>query len=130
MNNKLLFLLWAALYAACGALGFVAEPGAAAGILMTMLSIIFFLPPLLLIRSGSRSAAELVRNLSVIWLVLTVLLIIGNIASVNDSVLVGNILHCLLVVISSPMICSRYWVIALFGWAYLLFDSRNQLKKK
>ena len=130
MNNKLLFILWAGLWALCSALGFAANPGPAAGILMTMLSIVFFLPPLLLIRSGKRSAVELIRNLSLIWLVLTVLLIIGNIASVNDSVLVGNILHCLLVVISSPMVCGRYWVIALFGWAYLLFDSMNQLKKK
>ena len=130
MNTKLLFLLWGALYSTCAALGFAAEPGPAAGILMTMLSIVFFLPPLLLIRSGKQSAAELVRNLSIIWLVLTVLLIIGNIASVNDSILVGNILYCLLVTVSSPMICGRYWVIALFGWAYLLFDSMNQLKKK
>lgn len=130
MNQKLLFTLWGVLYAVCAALGFAADPGAAAGILMTILSIAFFLPPLLLIRSGKRPALELVRNLSAIWLVATVLLIIGNIASVNDSVLVGNILHCLLVVISSPMICGRYWVIALFGWAYLLLDSMNQLKKK
>ena len=130
MNNKLLFLLWAALYSLCGALGFIAEPGPAAGILMTMLSVVFFLPPLLLIRSGKRTAVALVRNLSAIWLVLTVLLIIGNIASVNDSILVGNILYSLLIVISSPMICGRYWVIALFGWAYLLFDSMNQLKKR
>ena len=129
MNKKMLFTLWGVLYALCALLGFASNPSNALGILMTMLALAFFLPPLLLIRSGEKSAVLLVRNLAAIWLFLTVVLIISNILSVNDSVRVGNILYTLLIIISSPMICARYWVLAIFGWAYLLFDSINKLKK-
>ena len=38
-------------------------------------------------------------------------------------VLLGDILHGLLVVVSSPMICSGHWAMSLFFWACLLISS-------
>ena len=130
MNRKLLFALWGGLYALCALFGFVPNPQGAVGVLMILLAIACFVPPLLLIRSGNRDTVRLVRNLSILWLVLTVGLILANFLSITASTLTGNVLYCLLVVISSPMICGQYWVLGLFGWAYLLADSVRILRKR
>lgn len=130
MNKKTLFVLWGVLYILCAALGFVPTPEGALRILLTMLAIAFFLPPLLLIRSRDPMALKLIRTLSILWLCLTVALIIANFLTLNASYLAGNILYSLLVIVSSPMVCGQSWVISLFGWSYLLFDSMAALRKR
>ena len=42
----------------------------------------------------------------------------------------GNVLHYILVVVSSPMIASGHWALSLFLWACLLMVSLKQLRKK
>lgn len=130
MNNKILFALWGSLYVLCAVLGFIPEPTGALRILMILLAVACFVPPLVLIHSAGSHTRRLVRNLAALWLVLTVALIIGNFLTVTASATVGNILYSLLVIVSSPMICGQYWVVSLFGWAYLLFDSINLLRQK
>ena len=127
MKNQFLYALWAALFILCAGLGFIPEPAGVLRVLLTGLSILFFLPPAVLVWKGRREkdrmALSLVRNLSIASLSLSVLLIIANFLTVFRSELLGDILHGVLVVVSSPMICSGHWAMSLFFWACLLISS-------
>lgn len=125
MKNRILFTLWGVLWALCAGLGFVGSTSW----LLTATAIVSFIPPLILIRRGQRHNLELIRNLSIASLVLTVALIIANFLSFAASEILGVILHCLLVIISSPMFCSGYWALSLFLWAFLMIASIRGLKK-
>ena len=120
MNPKLLYALWAAGFSLCAALGFVPNPTGALRVLLILTAVASFLPPWLLIRTGKRHTLRLVRNLAALWLALTVVLILANLLSFTGSVVLGNVLHCLLVIVSSPMVCGQYWVVSLFLGACLL----------
>lgn len=134
MKKTYLFTLWGALFVLCAALGFIPNPGTALKILLTLLSVAFFIPGALLLRYAAlnkdRTTAMLVRNLAAASLLLTLMLIIGNFFSVLGSVRLGSILYTLLIIVSSPMICSQYWVLSLFFWACLMIWSQKLLKKK
>ena len=127
MKNRILYVLWGALFILCAALGFIPEPTGAGRLLLTLVSLLFFLPPAMLIRgakkAGSRSQLALMRNLSALSLGLTAVLLILNFLTAFRSETLGNILHAVLVVVSSPMICSGHWALSLFLWACLLIAS-------
>ena len=127
MKSQFLYALWGALFILCAGLGFIPEPAGVLRVLLTGLSILFFLPPAVLVWKGRREkdrmALSLVRNLSIASLCLSVLLIIANFLTVFRSELLGDILHGVLVVVSSPMICSGHWAMSLFFWACLLISS-------
>ena len=127
MKSQFLYALWGALFILCAGLGFIPDPAGVLRVLLTGLSILFFLPPALLVWKGRREkdrmALSLVRNLSIASLSLSVLLIIANFLTVFRSELLGDILHGVLVVVSSPMICSGHWAMSLFFWACLLISS-------
>ena len=127
MKSQFLYALWGALFILCAGLGFIPEPAGVLRLLLTGLSILFFLPPAVLVWKGRREkdrmALSLVRNLSIASLSLSVLLIIANFLTVFRSELLGDILHGVLVVVSSPMICSGHWAMSLFFWACLLISS-------
>ena len=127
MKSQFLYALWGALFILCAGLGFIPEPAGVLRVLLTGLSILFFLPPALLVWKGRREkdrmALSLVRNLSIASLSLSVLLIIANFLTVFRSELLGDILHGVLAVVSSPMICSGHWAMSLFFWACLLISS-------
>ena len=134
MKTQYLFAAWAGLFALCAALGFIPAPSASLQALMTLLSVAFFLPGALLLRhshlTGDRDAAILVRNFSVASLSATAALIIANFLSVFAPELLGNILHAMLVIVSSPMLCSGNWALSLFLWACLMVWSVKLLKAK
>lgn len=127
MKSQFLYALWGALFILCAGLGFIPEPAGVLRVLLTGLSILFFLPPAVLVWKGrrekDRQTLMLVRNLSIASLSLSVLLIIANFLTVFRSELLGDILHGVLVVVSSPMICSGHWAMSLFFWACLLISS-------
>ena len=129
MKNRFLFALWGALFILCAGLGFIPEPSGVVKGLLTGLSILFFLPPAMLVwrgrREKDRTSLLLVRNLSIASLSLSVVLIIANFLTAFRSELLGDILHGVLVVVSSPMICSGHWAMSLFFWACLLIASLN-----
>ena len=129
MSNTVLYALWGGLYALCAGLGFVTEPGPALRLLMILLSVALFIPPFLLNRKGNRRTRLLVRNLSAVWLVATAILLPGNILSVLASEALGNFLHGLLTILSSPLVCCDSWALAIFLWACVFFDARTKLKK-
>ena len=134
MKNTHFFSLWAFLFIICAGLGFIPEPEGIVRGLLTALSLTFFLPPaVLLYRSGKsrdKYIPQLIRNLSAASLALTCIVLVLNVLSALGSVLVGNILYYLLVILSAPMVCSGYWGLSLFLWACLLMVSLQQLKKK
>ena len=127
MKNRFLYALWGALFILCAGLGFIPEPAGALSVLLTGLSILFFLPPAVVVWKGrrekDRQGLMLVRNLSIVSLGLSATLIIANFLVAFRSELLGDILHGVLVVVSSPMICSGHWAMSLFFWACLLIAS-------
>lgn len=124
MNSKTLYILWGGLFVLCAALGFVPNPTGALRILLILVATAFFVPPLILIHKSGAKTRQLIGNLALLSLCLTTFLIILNFLSVGFSAAVGDALYSLLVILSCPMICGQYWALSLFGWAWLLFDSK------
>ena len=129
MSNTVLYVLWGGFYALCAGLGFVAAPGPALRLLMLLLSVAMFVPPFLLNRKGNRRVRLLVRNLSLAWLIVTGILLPANFLTALAPEMLGNFLHGLLTVLSSPLICSDSWALTIFLWACVFFDARAKLKK-
>lgn len=129
MNQKMLFALWGGLFIVCAGLGFIPEPAGAIRVLLTVLSLVFFLPPFALIRSGSRDTVKLVAHFSALSLGLTLLLLILNFLCAFGSQLLGDVMHFVLVILSAPMIASGYWVLSLFLWACLLLLALKKLRE-
>lgn len=130
MNKNTFFILWGALFILCAGLGFLPEPGGVVKSAMTAASLLFFLPPFLLLYRADRDTALLIRNLSALSLGVTLVTLILNFVLAVSSETLGNILHYILVVVSAPMVASGYWVLSLFLWACVLMVSLKMLKKK
>ena len=130
MNHKLLFALWGVLFIICAGLGFMPVHSG----WMSLVSLLFFLPPVALLyragKQGDRACIKLIKLLSGASLVLTLVLLIGNVLSVAASEAVGTALYYLLVIVSAPMVCSGYWALRLFLWACLLSASLRQLRAR
>ena len=134
MNKNHVFALWGGLFSVCAAAGFINAQSTATQVLMTLLSIVFFVPGALLLQlsrtGGDLSIAVLVRNLSLASLILTTVLLIANFLSALAPELVGNILYGILVIVSTPMICCGNWALSMFLWACLMVCSIKILKTK
>lgn len=132
MKKHSLFALWGGLFVLCAALGFIPAPAGILKALLVLLAVAFFVPPMLLIRRSreqhDRRTLTLIRNLAIASLVLTVVLIIANFLSIAASETLGSILYSMLIIVSSPMVCGRYWVLSLFLWACLLFAAGPKRK--
>ena len=133
MKNKTLFALWGGLFALCAALGFIAAPIGALRIIMTLLAVVFFIPPALLLRRAEqkkdRHCITLIRNLSAAWLVLTCCLLVVNFLSLMGSAALGDVVYAVLIVATAPMACGQVWILTMFCWACLLFTCIHLLKK-
>lgn len=134
MKQKHLFVLWGALFILCAILGFIPEPQGFLRILMIVLALGFFAVGWLILyraeKDGDRHSLSLIRNLSAFSLGLTLLMLVGNFLSVAASETLGNIVYSILVIVSSPMVCSRYWALSMFLWACLLLTAQSRLRKK
>ena len=133
-KTKKLWIAWAVLYGICTMLSFfISVPGIFSGV-MTVLSIGFFVPGLLLIlegkKQGSGALLKKVRLVCLLSLGLTLFTIVLNFFSVNASAVWGIAAYWFLILVSTPMVCSQFWVISLFLWACLLMGSITCLKKK
>lgn len=133
MKRKILYTLWAVLFILCAGLGFIPEPEGTLQILLTGCSLLFFLPPAcLLYRAGKTqdaNTAKLIRNLSALSLSGTVALLVLNFFTAFSSETLGQVLHYILIIVSSPMICSGHWALSLFLWACLLMGSLRQPRR-
>ena len=133
MTNFFLYIAWIILYGLCAGLGCIGAPTGWLYGLCIAASILFFLPPALLLhRADKRSDRKTITKIlfiSLAWLTVTLLLIICNILSIGASELAGTILHYLLVVCTAPMICGQIWLLIIFFWACLMSASIKLLKK-
>ena len=133
MNKKLLFSLWAALFILCAALGFIPEPAGILKTLLFFLALLFFLPPVgllfLSVRNQDQNTLKLIRNLSALSLLTTLIVMVLNIVSALWPAMAGNILYSILTIVSSPMICCGNWFLSMFLWACLLMVSLRELRK-
>ena len=121
MKNKTLWILWGCLWGLTALLGFIPSPAGIGKAMLILLALGFFVPPVLLLYRGDRKTAGILRTLSLVWLVITVVLLVLNLLSIRSTRIVGDMLYCLLVVLTAPMACGQYWLIVIFLWACLLF---------
>ena len=133
-KTKKLWMIWAAAYVICTICAFFPVAQGAMTGLFLLLSLGFFVPPGFLIyeavQNRSTKTLKMIRNLSIISLSLTLLTILLNFVAFKASKAWGLVLYWLLILVSTPMICSQVWVVGLFGWAMLLFTSLTYLRKK
>ena len=134
MNITSFYTVWAAMFVLCAGLGFIPEPAGFGKALLILMTLGFFLIPGWFLnwldKRGNRLHIRIVRNLAVASLGLTLALILINFAAFMAPEAVGNLLHILLIIVSTPMVCGQYWVLSLFLWACLLFWAQSLLKKK
>ena len=133
MKKNGLFALWGVLYAVCCGLGFVTQPGAALKALMIVLGLVFYAPPMALLRrakvSRDLSTVVLVRNLAAISLLLTLVLLVANVLSLLGGAALGDVLNAILAIVSVPMFCGQIWVLTLFCWAFLMIAANKLVKQ-
>ena len=126
MSKRTLFALWGCLFVLCAGLGFLPE----ASWWMTALAVLFFVPPAVLLYRARKEKDDrtrlLIRNLAAMSLGLTVVLLVVTFLTALSSETLGTAIHCLLTVVSTPMLCSGHWALSLFLWACLLMGSNLQ----
>lgn len=134
MKRSSLLALWGILYIICAGLGFIPEPEGGVRVLLLVISLMFFVPPAMVLRDavrcGDKKNIRLIRLLSAASLGITLLLMILSILTAVASEAVGSLMHVLLVVFSTPMFCSNFWALSLFLWAALLTASFTAKKKE
>lgn len=127
MKKSTLLLIWGISYIICAGLGFIPEPQGAVRAMLFLVSLLFFLPPAVLLyhgkTQGDKDAVRLVRRLSAASLGLTLVGLCGNILAALGGNELGDIMHILLGLVSTPMFCSNFWAVPLFLWAVLLITS-------
>ena len=133
MNRKLLLTLWGGLFVSCAALGFVQVQGGALKWLMVLLGLVFFAPPVMLLRGAKErrdcAMAALVRNIAAGSLALTLMLLVANVLSLHGSVALGNALNVALAIVSTPMFCGQIWALSLFCWAFVMIAAHKLAKQ-
>lgn len=125
MKKRLLYVSWAFLYVLCAGLGHITNPTNLQSTALTLLSLIFFIPGVVLFVDALRckDSPELKRLIFIcsVSLGLTMVLLIGNVFSVFGSKLLGDVLFEFLILFSVPMLCSQHWILSMLLWACLLF---------
>ncbi len=133
MKQTHLFALWGGLFILCAGLGFIPEPAGALALVLRLVSLAFFVCPAVLLWQAAKirdfHTLQLLRNLSLASLGLTLALLIANLAAAAGSEWLGTALHYMLVIVSAPMIASGHWALSLFLWACLLTASLKELRK-
>jgi len=123
MKRKILYCVWAFFYILCAALGHIENAEGAQQGAMTVLALVSFVPGVWLLVDAllkeCKAGLLRVRLISGLSLGLTFVMLIANIASTTGSETLGNVLYVILIWVSSPMICSGYWALSLFLWAFL-----------
>ena len=134
MKEKILYCIWAVLYITCAVLGFITERGVVAHIVLSLFSLGFFVPGVLLLHhgltTGNRGVLFRVRLVSIASLVATLSLIVISILTVFAGEETGQVINDLLILVSAPMFCSYFRGGSLFLWACLFVISFPRMWKK
>lgn len=133
MKKIILYGIWLFLYALCAGLGFVEEAEGLQAASLTAMSLIFFIPGVLLLidarKTGDQKGLRILRWICIAVLSLSLIFLVANIFSALGSEALGDALYQVLIFVSVPMICSRHWFFSLFLWACLLFGTFAPKKK-
>ena len=134
MKRNVLYPIWGLLYIICVCLGAITERNGAVDVLLTIISIGFFLPGAMLlygaVRTGDTKTMKTLRLISALSLGLTLLALVGNIMTVMSAQVWGDVMYVVLIFVSAPMLCCKYWALSLLLWAMLLFASFPRIWKK
>lgn len=135
MKKWILYGIWICLYASCAVSGFlVTDPSGQQQWALLLLSLLFFVPPALLLVDAYRFKEQktflLLRWISGLSLALTLVFLVINVVSALGSEALGTAMYYILVLVSVPMICSQRWFFILFLWACVFFATLGQKKKK
>ena len=134
MSKKILYYIWGGLFIFCGFLGFIPQPEGLLKVLLVVSSLVHFVPGGLLLYLGKKEndfgSIQVVRNLAMISLAVTLFLLVLNFLSGKASDAMGDFLYGLLVMLSAPMVCSQNWFLSLFLWACLMMTAISFRKKK
>lgn len=134
MDKGILKALWVGMYILCAVLGFLPPQEGFSYWMLLFFSLAFFVPPALLLWQAKKEKnyreIRLVRNLSLLSLGLTLVLMVANFLSIwATSLVLGDVLYWVLNLVSVPMLCSQSWVVSLFFWACLLMSSLSLGRK-
>ena len=134
MKDSKLYALWGVLYIFCGLLGFIREPNGFLMAVLVLFAVGFFIPGAVLLYRGYREQnpgkIKIIRNISLIWLGMTLVLLVANFLTAGAAEITGDLLYGFLVILSAPMYCGQFWIMSLFLWACLLMASLSCLKKR
>lgn len=134
MKRASLFSAWGIMFSICAVLGFIPASTAAARWLFGGISVLFFLPPALLLKEASDTGDRKLLNtmilISALSLGLTLVLLVCNILAVLRSDGLGLFLHALLAIVSVPMLSSQLWALSLFCWASILVAGMMVRKRR
>ena len=133
-----LSLAWIAMYVVCTVFGFILPANDLLLVVEIALALGFFVPPALLlhyaIATERKKTVLILQNICLASLGLTLALLVLNFVSILLPGDVGTALYFILIFVSTPMICSQYWLLSLFCWACLLMvclrEQRKWKKKK
>ncbi len=132
-KNKILYCIWAGLFLLCAGLGMITQRNTVGILLLTFLSVLFFLPAILLLydglTSGDKRLLLQIRIISLSSLCLTLLLIIGNTLAIFASEGVGKFLNALYIIVSTPMCCCYWQGVSIFLWACVFVSSFPRMWK-
>lgn len=120
MKTKTLWLTWIYLSALCAALGFIPNPPTFLKVLLAMVSICFFIPGFFLLKTREAKTVKIIFWVSIGSLSLTLITIILNFASALMKPIWGTVFYIIMGIVSTPMLCSQFWILSLFGWALLM----------
>lgn len=133
-KEKILYCIWLGLFILCGGLGTITERNAFGSVILTILSLIFFIPAIILLYDGitrqNRNMLLRVRIIAISSLFLTLALIIINTLAIFSSEAVGQFLNDLLIIVSAPMFCCYWQGVSLFLWACVFVSSFPRMWKK
>ena len=132
MKERTLYPLWVCLYVLCVFLGAIPERSAAGSIVLAVVGVLFFVPGAMLLylgfRKNQKKTVLTVRWISAVSLGLSLVFLVANLLSVaSTSYALGDVLHVILLMVSTPMMCFDHWVVGLFLWACLLMVSFPRL---
>ena len=134
LNKKILYLTWLCAYILCAGLGMITERNILGNLILTAISLAFFIPGILLLYKGIREndlkILKTVRIISIVSLVLTLSLIVLNILLVFAGEAAGQALNDLLILVSAPMFCCYLRGLSPFLWACLFISSFPGMWKK
>ena len=135
LNKYILLAIWVGMFILCAVLGYLPPQEGANKWLLVIIAVLFFLPPALTVyqcqKEKDGKLLRLVRTVSLVVLIATVVLLVVNLLSIalllvmpeKTALIVGDVLYYALILVSTPMICGQYWGIGLIGWAALLWSS-------